>query len=57
MHCSRKLINRRNAVGRVWTWLHASDSLQKIPPACTNRLRASQIAASMLVDSDTVDIR
>jgi hypothetical protein len=32
-------------------------SSQKLPFACTNRLRASQIAASMLVDFETVDIR
>jgi hypothetical protein len=38
-----------------------SDSHVLVPknfhPACTNRLRAGQIAASMLVDFDTVDIR
>jgi hypothetical protein len=37
--------------------LQPFDSLQKLPSARTNLLRASQIAASMLVDSDTVDIR
>jgi hypothetical protein len=32
-------------------------SSQKLPFSCTNRLRASQIAASMLVDFEIVDIR
>jgi len=32
-------------------------SSQKLPFSCTNRLRASQIAALMLVDFETVDIR
>jgi len=35
----------------------AGGLLPKIHPACTNRLRASQNAAVLVVDSDTVDIR
>jgi len=36
---------------------HAQDLLPKFHPVCTNRLRASQNAAVLVVDSGTVDIR
>jgi len=36
---------------------HAQGLLPKFHPARTNRLRASQNAAVLVVDSDTVDIR
>jgi hypothetical protein len=58
MHRSRKPINRRNAA------ITGSDlrpsrqtRAKKLPLSCTNRLRASQIAALLLVDFETVDIR
>jgi len=52
MHRSRKLINCRKVAAsgsgpRPSRWTRA----KKLPLSCTNRLRASQIAASMLVDS------
>jgi hypothetical protein len=36
---------------------HAGGLLPKFHPVCTNRLRASQNAAVLVVDSGTVDIR
>jgi len=58
MHCSRKSINRRNALMRLQVYTPPNrNCAKKLPAARTNRLRASQIAASLLVDSGTVDIR
>jgi hypothetical protein len=61
MPCGRGTINRCiGAGGRAEARPKAamgSASSQKLPFSCTNRLRASQIAASMLVDFETVDIR
>jgi len=58
MHCSRKLINRGNSAATgSGQYPSRSDRAKKLPLSRTNRLRASQIAASMLVDSETVDIR
>ena len=53
MHCSRSAINRRNAA-ITGSDLSSSRSTRakKLPLSCTNRLRASQIAASLLVDAD-----
>jgi len=58
MHRSREPINRRNAsITGPDQRPSRSGRAKKLPLSCTNRLRASQIAASMLVDSETVDIR
>jgi len=51
MHCSRKSINRRNALMRLQVYTPPNrNCAKKLPAARTNRLRASQIAASLLVD-------
>jgi hypothetical protein len=58
MHRSRIPINRRNAADAGSGMRSAGSSrAKKLPFSRTNRLRTSQIAASMLVDSETVDIR
>jgi len=52
MHRSREPINRRNDAAKGSSLRPGrSTRAKKLPLACTNRLRTSQIAASMLVDS------
>jgi hypothetical protein len=48
---------RINGLRRPTTTPHARNSLPKIPAARINRLQASQIAAALLFDLGTVDIR
>jgi hypothetical protein len=58
MHRSSQRINRRKTADKASRPRPgALARAKKLPLSRTNRLRTSQIAASMLVDSETVDIR